>query len=309
MPNSTSITTTLFPVLAILASVVSYRWPAPFAAASGAIVPLLGLIMLGMGLTLTYDNFFQVLRSKKGVVGGVLLQFGLMPFFAWLIAKLLNLDHILMAGLVLVGACPGGTASNVICFLAGGDVALSITLTTCSTLLAVIVTPVLTWAYVGQAVPVPVWKMLLSIFKIVIIPVGTGVLLNTLFRKHFQSVRSLFPLVSVAAIVFIIAIVVALNKKSLSVIGWSTVFAVVLHNLAGLLAGYGITRLLGWREQLCRTIAIEVGMQNSGLAVALAIKYFSVAAALPGAIFSIWHNLSGSVLAAFWARRNKVQHL
>ncbi len=297
--------TSLFPLWAILFSVAAYRWPACFAVSRPAIVPLLGLIMLGMGLTLTLQDFGRVFRRMKPVAGGVIFQFCIMPLFAWLTARLLHLNGPLTAGLVLVGACPGGTASNVICYLAGGDVALSITMTACSTLLAVALTPFLTWLYVGQAVPVPVLKMLVSIFKIVLLPVGAGVVLNTFFRAYFRKIRQLFPLVSVAAIVFIIAIVVALNRQNIAVTGWSVALAVAVHNLAGLTAGYGAARLLGWEERICRTIAIEVGMQNSGLGVALAMKYFSTAAALPGALFSIWHNLSGSMLAAYWSRGSR----
>ena len=295
----------LFPLWAILFSIAAYRWPACFAASRSAIVPLLGLIMLGMGLTLTWEDFGRVFRCMKPVAGGVILQFCLMPLFAWLTAGFLHLDPALTAGLVLVGACPGGTASNVICYLADGDVALSITMTACSTLLAVVLTPLLTWFYVGQAVPVPVLKMLVSIFKIVLLPVGVGVMLNTFFTEYFRKIRQLFPLVSVAAIVFIIAIVVALNRQNIAVTGWSAALAVAVHNLAGLSAGYGAARLLGWEERICRTIAIEVGMQNSGLGVALAMKYFSAAAALPGALFSVWHNLSGSMLAAYWSRGSR----
>ncbi len=300
-------TTSLFPLWAVLASIAAFYRPAPFAASRGAIVPLLGVIMLGMGLTLNWKSFQRVFTCPGFVAGGVFLQFCLMPLLAWGIAGLLHLDQALMAGLVLVGACPGGTASNVICFLAGGDVALSITLTTCSTILAVFLTPFLTWLYVGQAVPVPVLKMLLSIVKIVLLPVGLGLVLNTFFRDYFKAIRWLFPLVSVSAIVFIIAIVVALNRHNIAAAGMSVAFAVMLHNLGGLGAGYAAARLMGWEEQVCRTIAIEVGMQNSGLGVALAMKYFSAAAALPGALFSIWHNISGSLLAAFWSRRKALR--
>ena len=295
--------TSLFPLWAVLASIAAFHLPAPFAASRGAIVPLLGVIMLGMGLTLNWKSFRRVFTCPGFVAGGVFLQFCLMPLLAWGIAGLFHLDQALMAGLVLVGACPGGTASNVICFLAGGDVALSITLTTCSTILAVFLTPFLTWLYVGQAVPVPVLKMLLSIVKIVLLPVGLGLVLNTFFRDYFKAIRWLFPLISVSAIVFIIAIVVALNRHNIAAAGLSVALAVMLHNIGGLGAGYAAARLMGWEEQVCRTIAIEVGMQNSGLGVALAMKYFSAAAALPGALFSIWHNISGSLLAAFWSRR------
>ncbi|MES9849652.1 MAG: bile acid:sodium symporter family protein [Candidatus Thiodiazotropha sp.] len=243
--------------------------------------------------------------KKPVVIGfGVLMQYMVMPFAAWLIAVLSGLPPYLMAGLVLVGACPGGTASNVVCFLARGDVALSITLTTASTLLAIIATPILTWLYVGQKVPVPVASMLWSIFKIVLLPVTLGVLVNMLFGRKLGAFKHIFPLLSVLAIVVIIAIIVALNRSNLANMGMAIALAVIMHNLLGLVGGYWLPKLLGWDERVCRTLAIEVGMQNSGLGVALAVKYFSVAAALPGALFSIWHNLTGSMLAGYWSRRN-----
>lgn len=205
---------------------------------------------------------------------------------------------------MLVGACPGGTASNVICYLARGDVALSITLTAVSTLLAVVLTPALTWLYVGQTVPVPVWQMLLSVVKIVILPVTLGVLANRLLGKRAEPLSELFPALSVAAIVVIIAIIVALNRGQLGGIALTVAVAVALHNLIGLGGGYWIVRRLGHDLRTARTLAIEVGMQNSGLGVALAIKYFTPAAALPGALFSIWHNPTGSLLAGFWTRED-----
>ncbi len=261
--------------------------------------------MFGMGITLTWQSFKQVLK-RPGMIGlGVLLQYLLMPLLAWLIAQRLGLPPYLLAGMVLVGACPGGTASNVVCYLARGDVALSITLTTVSTLLAIVATPLLTWLYVGQKVPVPVESMLLSIFKIVLLPVALGVVVNSLFGNRLKAVKHLFPLLSVLAIVVIIAIIVALNRSNLSSMGMGVALAVVLHNLSGLLFGYWIPRLMGQDQRTCRTLAIEVGMQNSGLGVALAVKYFSAAAALPGALFSIWHNLSGSMLAGYWSRRQR----
>jgi len=204
-----------------------------------------------------------------------------------------------------VGTCPGGTASNVICYLARGNVALSITLTAISTLLAVILTPALTAELVNKAIDVPALDMLLSIFFMVIIPVSAGVLLNHLAGKILKPVRYVFPLISVIAIVFIIAIIVSLNANNFHRIGAAVLIAVMLHNSAGLFLGYFTSRLLGYSPTECRTLAIEVGMQNSGLAVALAIKYFTATAALPGAIFSIWHNISGSILAGFWSKRTK----
>ncbi|MCU7852502.1 MAG: bile acid:sodium symporter family protein [Candidatus Thiodiazotropha sp. (ex Monitilora ramsayi)] len=295
--------TRLFPVWALLFSLVAYVIPGFFVVLKPAIVPLLGVVMFGMGMTLTWHSFSEVLK-RPGVIGvGVLLQYLVMPLAAWLIAESLGLPPYLMVGLVLVGACPGGTASNVVCYLAKGDVALSITLTTISTLLAIVATPLLTWLYVGQKVPVPVESMLWSIFKIVLLPVSLGVLVNSLFGRKLSGVKHLFPLVSVLAIVVIIAIVVALNRGNLANMGMAVALAVILHNLFGLASGYWLPRLLGWDERICRTLAIEVGMQNSGLGVALTVKYFSAAAALPGALFSIWHNLSGSMLAGYWSRR------
>jgi bile acid:Na+ symporter, BASS family len=297
--------TGLFPLWALVFSLLAYWQPGLFVGLKPAILLLLGIVMFGMGMTLTWGHFRAVLQRPAAVGLGVVLQYLVMPLAAWLIAEVLGLPPALMAGLVLVGACPGGTASNVVCFLAKGDVALSITLTTVSTLLAIVMTPLLTDLYVGQKVPVPVGDMLWSIFKIVLVPVTLGVVVNRLLGAKLIRFKPVFPLVSVIAIVVIIAIIVALNRANLSSLGVAVAVAVVLHNLLGLLLGYWIPKALGLPERLCRTLAIEVGMQNSGLGVALAVKYFSVTAALPGAIFSIWHNLSGSVLAGFWSRKNR----
>jgi len=295
--------TRLFPLWALLFSVLALWRPAWFGAAKPAIVPLLGVVMFSMGMTLTWQSFAAVLRRPQRIALGIALQYLVMPFAAWTIALVLGLSPALTAGLVLVGASPGGTASNVVCYLARGDLALSITLTTASTLLAVVATPLLTWVYVGQQVPVPVFEMLLSIVKIVLLPVVLGVAINSLAGRRLEPVKQFFPLLSVAAIVFIIAIVVALNRDNLAQTGVLVALAVLLHNAVGLASGYWLGLRLTGDPRIARTLAIEVGMQNSGLAVALAVQYFSAAAALPGALFSIWHNLSGSALAAVWSRR------
>ena len=292
--------TQLFPLWAILLSLAGY-WQADwFAGLKFSIIPLLSLIMFGMGMSLKAADFKLVLKQPKLIALGVLMQFLLMPFIAWGIAIVLSLPPLLLAGMVLVGSSPGGTASNVITYLAKGDLALSITLTSVSTLVAVIATPYLTLLYAGQVVPVDTIGMLFSIFKIVLIPVFLGVLFNTLFGEKLLKIKDIFPLISVIAIVFIIAIVVALNAGRLAEIGLLIVSAVMLHNLLGLISGYSIAHILGYDKKICRTLSIEVGMQNSGLAVALASNYFGAMAALPGALFSIWHNLSGSALAAYW---------
>jgi BASS family bile acid:Na+ symporter len=295
--------TGLFPLWALLGSLLAWLQPELFIPLKPAIVPLLGMVMFGMGISLTANNFLTVLQRPFPVALGVCLQFLLMPLAGWVLAMLAGLPPQLAVGLILVGCSPGGTASNVICYLARGDVALSITLTTVSTLIAIVATPLLALLYAGQTVPVPAMDMLFTIIRIILLPVALGVLLNHYLHQQLAAVRSLFPLQSVAAIVLIIAIVVALNQAQPGAVAPALIATVMLHNLTGLFGGYWLARWLGRDVRECRTLAIEVGMQNSGLAVALAVKYFSAGAALPGALFSIWHNLSGSLLAGFWSRR------
>lgn len=297
--------TQLFPFWAIIISLLAWQYPELFRSYETWIVPLLSVVMFGMGLTLHLSDFSYVLQMPRLIFAGIALQYTIMPLTAVVLSDLMELDPVLTAGMILVGTCPGGTASNVICYLARGNVALSITLTAVSTLLAVILTPALTAELVSKTIDVPVLDMLLSILYMVIIPVSAGVLLNHVAGKILKPVRLVFPLLSVIAIVFIIAIIVSLNAQQVHQIGATVLIAVMLHNSAGLFLGYFTSRLLGYSPTECRTLAIEVGMQNSGLAVALAIKYFTATAALPGAIFSIWHNLSGSILAGFWSSREK----
>ena len=295
----------LFPFWAIALSTIAWQSPDAFTGLKPAIIPLLAIIMFSMGLGLSLADFRRVLAMPGLVISGLLMQYSIMPLAALLISRLLQLDPALSVGLILLGSCPGGTASNVITWLARGNVALSITLTSLSTLLAVFLTPLLTLWLAGTSVDVPAGKMLLSILYMVILPVSVGLLLNTLLPSTIRRLQPCLPLIAVAAIVLIIAIITALNADALATLGAAVLLAVFLHNLTGLFAGYTMARLLGYPVAERRTLAIEVGMQNSGLAVALAMKHFSAAAALPGAIFSIWHNLSGSVLAYFWAKRAK----
>jgi len=297
--------TARFPLWAMLLALIAYILPDYFIGLKAGIIPLLVIIMFGMGMTLTAADFKQVWLRPKTIALGVLLQYLLMPLAAWLIALALRLPTELMIGMVLVGSSAGGTASNVICYLARGNVALSITLTLCSTLLAIVAMPALTLLYAGQSITVPAGSMLLSILKIVLLPVLLGVGLNTLFHKQLRPLTPFFPAVSSLAIILIIAIIIALNRDNIASMGTSVLVAVILHNLFGLASTYGIARGLRYDETTARTLAIEVGMQNSGLSVALAIKYFSTTAALPGALFSIWHNLSGSILASWWRRHDR----
>ena len=293
----------LFPLGAVLLSWVAFCFPELFLPLAPSIVLLLGLVMFGMGITLTANDFLFVFKRPQIIFLGLLLQFILMPLLAWVISMTLGLPLLLSAGLILVGASPGGTASNVICYLARGDVALSITLTSCSTLLAVIMTPFLTWLYIGQEIDVPLVQMFLDIVKVIIAPVVLGVIVNYFAGEKFSRFKQLFTAMSMLAIMLIIAIIVAINKPQLAQLIFPVFLAVFLHNSLGLLGGYWIPKLLGLDKKICKTLAIETGMQNSGLAVALAGKYFSAVAALPGALFSIWHNISGAILAGVWSKQ------
>ena len=292
--------TKLFPLWAIIFSTIAFYLNNFFAVFKSAIVPLLIVVMFGMGMTLTWDNFKRILKSPLVILLGFSLQYMIMPAAGYFVSVLFNLSPVMMAGIVLVGSSPGGTASNVITYLGNGDVALSITLTLTSTVLAVFLTPFFSYIILNHVVPVPAGEMFLDILQIVLIPVLLGTAINSFFSKKINRIRNIFPLISTLAIVFIIAIIVALNKSRIAEMNFIIVAAVMMHNIIGLLFGYFVPKLLKYDKKICRTICIEVGMQNSGLSVALAVKFFSSAAALPGAIFSIWHNLSGSILAGWW---------
>ncbi len=296
--------TRLFPVWAVVLSAVAFYNPQLFAGYKNFIVPLLFIVMLCMGMTLSWNDFSAVFKTPRVITVAVVIQFVCMPFFAWSISKLLNLPVEIMTGMVLVGASAGGTASNVICYLAKGNVALSIMMTVVSTLCAVVMMPLLTWLYLNQMIEVPVWKMLQSILWVVLVPVLIGTSFNSFFYSRLRKIQNIFPLLSSLSIILIIAIIIGINQRNLSVLSFQVLLAVSMHNLLGLLAGFWIIRFLQFDDRTARTVSIEVGMQNSGLSVALAIQYFSVMAALPGAIFSIWHNLSGSLLAFYWQKQD-----
>ncbi|ELF6482533.1 bile acid:sodium symporter family protein [Vibrio fluvialis] len=295
--------TQLFPLWAVLFSLCAYFFPSVFVDLKSQIVPLLTIIMLAMGLTLKPKDFLNVVTNKKAIGIGLILQFSVMPLAALLVSLLLGFEPMLTIGMVLVGSVAGGTSSNVMCYLAKGDVALSITMTSISTLLGVVLTPLLVKLLAGQSVDVPAMSMLMSLVKIVLVPVSIGLLCNVLLHSVTEKLEPVLPLISMVAIVMIIAIVVALNASQLATIGPIVALAVILHNSIGLASGYWICRALGFNESICRTVAFEVGLQNSGLATALAMKFFTPASAVAGTIFSIWHNLSGSLLAGYWAKR------
>ena len=295
--------TRLFPLWAVLISIAAYCFPASVTGIAPHVTTLLTIIMLSMGVTLSIDDFRRVFTRPAPVVAGIVLHYLVMPLAAWAIAKALRMPPDLMAGMVLVGSVASGTASNVMIYLARGDVALSVTISALSTLVGVFATPLLTRLYVDASIVVDVHGMLMSILQIVALPIVVGLIVNHFFGKFVRRIEWLLPLISMVSILLIIAAVVGGTQKSIASVGLVVAVGVVLHNGIGLLGGYWGGRLLGFDEAVCRTLAIEVGMQNSGLAATLGKLYFTPIAALPGALFSVWHNLSGSMLAGVWAGR------
>jgi BASS family bile acid:Na+ symporter len=274
--------------------------PEAFVPFKPAIVPALGVIMLGMGITLRPGEILAVLKRPRLLVLGVFLQYLVMPAAAWAVASLFMLSPLLAAGLVLTGACPGGTASNVMTYLARGNVALSVTMTTASTVLAPVATPALTWWLVGQRVEVPVTQMMWGILSIVIVPLALGMFVTIRMPAAARRLDKVFPWVSMLAIAAIVAVIIALSRGRLARVGGLAAVAVVAHNALGLVLGYWTAAIAGCGSRDRRTIALEVGMQNSGLATALAVKFFPAVAALPAALFSVWHNVSALMLAMRW---------
>lgn len=260
----------------------------------------LGLIMFGMGLTLEFSDFTRVSRQWPSVALGVSLQYALMPAIAWVVCALLQLPPEAAVGVMLVGCCPAGTASNVIAYFSRADVPLSVTMSLASTLLAPLLTPALMELLAGQRVAVNFWSMAGSICWIVVCPVLGGLVLRRTLQARVRPALRIFPAVSVLSISAVIACVVAINQKTILTVPLMVLAAVILHNALGFLCGFWAARGTGAAFVTARTISIEVGMQNSGLAVALAGTFFGPAAALPGALFSLWQNLAGMLLARWW---------
>ena len=268
--------------------------------------PLIQMIMFGMGATLSWKDFAAVAQSPKSVAIGVSAQFAIMPLVGFGLAKLSGLEPEVAAGIILVGCAPGGTASNVIAFLARANVALSVTLTTISTLLAPFIMPVLMKLLAGQFIEIDLLKMMWDIFKIILLPVGAGLLVHQLLGKNSGWIEKLLPLVSMLGIALIILVITAAGRDSLLAMGPILILIVFLHNVMGYSLGYGLARLIGLSEQDARTISIEVGMQNAGLASGLSnIMGKITTLGLAPAVFGPMQNITGSVLAAFWGRRKK----
>ncbi|WP_416232172.1 bile acid:sodium symporter family protein [Brachybacterium sp. NBEC-018] len=300
--RSARIAVTVFPLLVLAAAAAGFLLPDTTKQLVPYVNLLLGIIMFGMGLTLTIPDFALVVRRPLPVLIGVVAQYVIMPLLGLGVTVLLQLPPELAAGVILVGCAPGGTSSNVISYLSKADTALSVTMTSISTLLAPILTPLLTLWLAGQYMPVDGGEMALSIVKIVLVPVVLGLVVRLLLSKLVDRILPVLPWLSTIAIAMVVLAVVGNSADKVLEAGAIVLLAVILHNVLGYLLGYGFARVLKQPVRAARTVSIEVGMQNSGLAAGLAAQYFSPAAALPGAVFSIWHNLSGAVLAMIYRR-------
>lgn len=290
-------------VLVLLSAVIGLIFPDVFSHIKPKVInPLLGVIMFGMGLTLKFDDFKVVFSRPRDVIVGCLAQFTVMPLLAWVLARIFGLDQALTVGVILVGCCPGGTASNVITYLAKGDLALSVGMTGVSTLLAPILTPLLVLLLAGQSVDVDVVAMFLSILWVVILPIVAGLIVKRLWPTQTEKATAYLPALSSVTICFIVLIIIAANAHKLLTGGLIIILVVMLHNILGLTFGYLIGRILKLESSKRKAISIEVGMQNSGLASSLATLHFAAypMATIPGAIFSVWHNISGAIVARYY---------
>lgn len=269
------------------------------------IVPLLQIIMFGMGTTMSLRDFAGVIKMPRGVLIGLLCQYSIMPTVGFALATAFGFPPEIAAGVILIGSSPSGLASNVMTYLAKANLALSITLTAVSTVLAPLTTPFLMEMFAGQFVPIDFWGMMWSIIKIVILPIVGGLAFNHFFHGKAPWLDKAMPIVSMAGIAIIITIITAAGRDSLLSIGIALVAAAIIHNALGYFFGYWGCRLLRLPEKDCRTIALEVGMQNGGLASGIALEMGKVATiGLAPAVFGPWMNISGSSLATWWGERD-----
>ena len=274
-----------------------FSWVAPH------ISTMLGIIMLGMGMTLHWQDFSHVLRHPRDLGLGLVVQFGCMPLLAFALCHVFALPPELAMGMILVGTAPGGTASNVLTFIARGDVAFSVAMTAAATLVSLLLTPPLTWLLGGVWVPVDMSGLFWSIVKIVLVPVLLGLLLHHFQRGLVDRLMPFLPLASALVITLVIAGIIAVNAQNILSAGPAIFAAVIAHNLLGLAVGWFAACRLRFAPSRRRALAIEIGTQNSGLATALALAHFTPAAAIAGALFSVWQNISGALLSNFWATR------
>ena len=303
MEKISSFVTKNMALLVVAVAIIALAIPSSFEWVPPRIPILLGVIMFGMGMTLRVEDFKEIFRRPRDVLIGLLAQFTIMPLLAYALAKIFQLPAELAAGVILVGTCPGGTASNVITYLAKGDLALSVSISMASTILAPIVTPLLTWLLAGAWVDVSFFDMMVSILQVVILPILLGIIINNFFADFVKRVVKILPVISIVAILLIVGGVISVEADKILQTGLLIMLVVVLHNLCGYGLGFCAAKIFGMNVAKTKAVSIEVGMQNSGLAVSLAMSHFSAAAAIPGAIFSVWHNISGSIVANLLAKK------
>ena len=294
-----------FALWVVATGVFGFLFPEVFVLAGSWVPFLLGIVMFGMGLTLTTSDFREIFSRPKDVIIGIIAQFTIMPISAFVLCKAFDLPPDLAVGLMLLGCCPGGTASNVVTFLARGDVALSVTITSCTTLMAPVVTPALMYAFASEWLSIDPTAMFLSIGQVILVPIGAGVLIHRIFGDRVENVTCALPLISVTAIVIIIAAVVASTRSSIVNAGFVAFLVVAIQNAVGMGLGYVIGRMTGMNAAKCRALCFEVGMQNSALGVTLASVHFAAnpMTALPSAVGALWHNLTGPIVATYFQSR------
>ncbi|MFW1859431.1 bile acid:sodium symporter family protein [Acinetobacter defluvii] len=295
-----------FALWVVLFAGIAMLLPDAFVWLKAYITWMLGIIMFGMGMTMTVNDFKGVLQSPKAVGIGVLAQFIVMPSLAYILCKLFQLPAEIAVGVILVGCCPGGTASNVITYMAKGNTALSVACTSVSTLLAPILTPAIFYLLASQWLKIDAASMFISILQVVLVPIILGLMTRSVSKQKVEQYIQVMPLISVVAIVAIVTAIIAGSKAAILQSGALILAVVILHNALGYLFGFWASRLFQLPYADSKAVAIEVGMQNSGLGVALAALHFAASpvTAVPSAIFSLWHNISGPALATYWASRN-----
>ncbi len=273
---------------------------------SGLIIPLMQIIMFGMGTTLSIKDFSAVMKMPKGVIIGIVAQYSIMPVIGWSLTKIFSFPPEIAAGIILIGSCPSGLASNVMSYLARANVALSVTLTALATLMAPLMTPMLMQLLAGQYVEINFWGMVIDITKIIIVPVGLGLIFNHFLHGKFKALDAIMPVISMLGIGLIIVVITSAGRDDLLVVGPLLILACFLHNVTGYTLGFWAAKALGMPERDCRTVALEVGLQNAGLGsgLALAMGKLSTVGLAP-AIFSPIMNSTGSTLALWWRARTK----
>ena len=301
--RSARIAVTVFPLIMFGAFLAAFFSPSTFVPLAGYMTPLLAVTMLGMGMTLSIPDFTMIARHPKPVILGVLSQYAVMPLVGWSVANLLPLSPELKVGIILIGCVPGGTTSNVVSYLAKGNTALSVSMTAFSTMLAPIVTPLLTLWLAGTYMQVPAGSMALSIVQIVLLPVGAGLACNVFFHRQVARIQPAMPWVSVVAIAAVVAAVASKSQPLIATAGPLMFAAIALENATGYALGYAVARAFGVSRADRRTIGIEVGLQNAGLGSTLALQYLSAAVAAPCAVATFWHTITGSLLAMYWRLR------